>query len=505
MLFSACSSRHVSIGEDREVVLSKKSSDALYKYAKEDPRTMGGKSGFYPLPNHLDSLAARIILAQKATKSIQLQYYTYYSDTAGSLLMNELIKAADRGVKVDILIDDMEISELDDDIASLDSHKNINFYTFNPTNTRKSLHYVEIGLYANTLGKRMHNKAFIVDNSMAVFGGRNIGDSYFGLDEKTYFIDNDMLVVGEFVNRLTNEFEYYLASKFSVPFKNILKTDSLKMRVDNKAFDKRLEKKEFSDLEKAVLERKFIKSFLNHEISFYFSNAELYYDMPNKVETDEEDMQYHIQGKVDTKYIPKKSMYVVNPYFIPSPEMIAFIKDLRKKGVEIYVITNSLESTDTKSVYAYYSWYQAELLNLGVHLYETMPPALNDELKHQAYNSEKIKPKTALHAKTMIIDDKYFIIGSRNLDPRSRNLNTELVAIIENEELALFEKKVFDFITQKNNAYELSLECKKDKCEVAWKAEIDGKMKKFHNDADAGVWDSITIFFARLFPIEGLL
>ena len=506
LFFAGCGSKHLSISTDRKLNLSKESSPILYKYSKTNVSKQKGKSGFYPLPNHLDSLSARLILAKKATKSIKVQYFIFEADISGTLLMSALIDAADRGVKVDILIDDLLLNSSDNQLASVNAHKNITLRSFNPTNSRKAMHYVEIGIYTKTLGKRMHNKTFIVDNSMAVFGGRNIGNDYFGLDKKRYFIDDDILVVGNFVNILNNQFEQYFASKFSVDFENLAKADEHSMRKGLALVQEKLDSPEFKHFKKVLNDRAFNQQFLNAELDFYFANAELYFDMPNKVETEQNDRTHHIQGTFDDKYSPKKSLYIVNPYFIPSEEMVKKLQALRTKGVEIHIVTNSLESTDGKSVYAYYSKYQKELLKMGVHLYETFPSALKDELKNQAYNIHKIYPKTALHAKTMIIDGKYFVIGSKNLDPRSRNLNTELVAIIENKKLCTYEKTVFDYITKSNNAYKLSLECKDDKhCKVKWSGIIEGKEKTFFNHADASSWDKIRIFFARQFPIRELL
>ena len=508
LIFVGCSTKHTSVSEDREVHLSKKESNVLYEYAKDDIESHAPMSGYYPLENHLDSLSARVMLAKVATKSIKFQYFTFHGDESGSLLMHSVLEAADRGVKVEILIDDIGLNELDNIFASINNHPNIIFRTFNPTNARGPLHYVEIGLHSDTLGRRMHNKAFIVDNSMAVFGGRNIGDIYFGLDTKNYFVDNDILVAGPFVNELTNQFEHYFSSRFSVDYENIYKADIEELKEKRDIYEELLNSEEYKHFFDVVSKRSFVEKFRSKELPLYFAPATLYYDMPEKIATDSKDRTHHIKGSVDKKYTPEKSLVVVNPYFIPNEEMIKIFKELRDRGVEVSILTNSLESTDGKGVYAYYSEYQEELLKMGVKLFETHPYALKNELLAQAYNTEKVIPRAGLHAKTMIIDGKYFIIGSRNLDPRSRNLNTELIAVIENEELCKYEQKVFDYITTPQNAYNLTLECEeddKDDCNVFWHANIDGEDKVFDSDGDAGFWDKTKAFFARMFPVKELL
>ncbi|NOR54785.1 MAG: hypothetical protein GQ531_01110 [Sulfurovum sp.] len=501
-----CSSKHIEVKEDRSFSSPKKSSSVLYHYAKDNIAAQGTKSGYYPLENHLDSLSARIVLAYAATKSIKLQYFTFHSDPAGKLLGKALVDAADRGVKIEILIDDIALGDHDHSIAVANDHKNISIRVFNPTNARGALHNVEIGLNSDTLGRRMHNKSFIVDNSMAVFGGRNIGDIYFGLNKDDYFVDNDILVAGPLVNKLTYAFNLYFASKFSVDFMHIAKASVEELKKGKKKYAETLASPEFKHFKKVVLNRPFVDAFRKKKLALYFAKAELYYDGPNKIGTAPDDRTYHIKGKIDKKYMPKKSFVIVNPYFIPDDEMMAHFKTLRAQGVEISVLTNSLESTDGEWVYAYYSLKQEALLKMGVKLYEIYPSAFSEALKNQAYNLHKKTPRSTLHAKTMIIDGRYFVIGSRNLDPRSRNLNTEMVAVIESVELSKHEKKVFDILTEPEHAYELKLVCDgNDNCEVRWYAVIEGKEVVFDSDGDAGFIDKMFVFFSRILPVEDLL
>ena len=314
------------------------------------------------------------------------------------------------------------------------------------------------------------------------------------------------MVAGPFVNKLTYAFNLYFASKFSVDFVHIAKASVRELKKGRKRYSEAMETPEFKHFKKVVLSRPFVDAFRKKKLALYFAKAELYYDGPNKIGTASDDRTYHIKGKIDKKYMPKKSFVIVNPYFIPDDEMMTLFKILREQGVEISVLTNSLESTDGKWVYAYYALKQEALLKMGVKLYEIYPSAFSEALKNQAYNISKSAPDSALHAKTMIIDGKYFVIGSRNLDPRSRNLNTEMVATIQSVELSKHEKKVFDILTEPEHAYELKLVCDdNDECEVRWHAVIEGKEVIFNSDGDAGFTDKMLVFFSRMLPVEELL
>jgi len=501
LLMNGCAGKHPGIKEDRPLHLSKQSSPLLYTYAKDDILAHAPQSGFYPLEDHINSLAARLVLANHATKSIKVQYFTFSGDVAGTVLAKALIDAANRGVKVDILIDDIALSMHDDVVALINMHKNITFRVFNPTKARASLHYIEMGLRSGTVGRRMHNKAFIVDNSMAVYGGRNIGDIYFGTDAKHFFIDNDVLTAGPFVNQLNHEFEYYFTNKLSVDFEEIIKGDILtkvqvKLHLDNVT-----DNVHYESLKKALKESSFYKAFTAKKLPLYFADAELYYDMPQKITTKVSDHTYQLRSKVPKDVIAKKSFYMVSPYFIPNENMMKRIKELRDNGVDVAILTNSLESTDAISVYTYYADYQKKLLEMGVRLYEVHPDAYKEEVLHQSYNELKKMPRAGLHAKTIVIDDSLFVIGSTNMDPRSRNLNTELVSIIKSNKLNAHEKAVFKDMTSLKNAYTLELEYDENhQSKVIWKALINGKEEKFYNDGNAGLWLKIKKGVTRIIP-----
>ena len=505
-LLTGCGGKHIGIKEDRPIHKSIASADTLYEYCAEDVAAHAPQSGFYPLENHIDSLAARLMLAKAAKHRITVQYFTFYADDVGTILTKALVDAADRGVQVDILIDDIELSDEDGLTAMVNAHPNVTLRVFNPTNSRGNLHYAEMGLNTDTVGRRMHNKSFTADNSMAVYGGRNIGDMYFALDEDKFFIDNDMLTVGPLVNEITNEFDIYFSNAYSVDFSYIEKADKAYRTTLDAKFEALKKDKGAQALRAALEHREITKAFKAKNIPLYFGDAVLLYDMPEKIITDVDDMSTHIEGKIPQKIHATKRFYMVSPYFIPNEKMLTRIQKMLDKGVDVAILTNSLESSDSTAVYAYYSRSQKHLLEMGVRLYEIYPNAFADAILEQEYNTLHDMPTAMLHAKTIVIDDKFFVIGSVNMDPRSRQLNTELVSIINSPELNAHEAEVFERMTAPENAYELSLEYNDDNSsKVVWKATIDGEKKKFYNDGDSSTWLHIKKSISLWFPLEDLL
>jgi putative cardiolipin synthase len=505
LFLSGCGAKHAGIKDNRPLSLSTESSASLYEYCADDVAARSPDTGFYPLESPLDSLTARILLAQSAKHRITVQYFTFHGDRAGSILAKALIEAAARGVQVDVLIDDIALAYDDVSIAVFNNYDNITVRVFNPTNSRRALHYVEMGLYSDTVGRRMHNKSFTADNSMSVFGGRNIGDVYFGLDRENYFIDNDMLAVGPLVNQISNQFDYYFSNAYSVDFDLVAKTDK-NDEEDWRAFEKLTQSKEFLLLKEAAQQSAFSEKFRAKQLPLYFGFAELFYDMPEKVSTDIADTKSHLKSKIPQQSWATKRFYMASPYFIPSEKMMQRFETMVERGVDVAILTNSLESSDQTTVYAYYAQMQQQLLEMGVRLFEIHPSAFEKELLNQSYNLPKSTPKPALHAKTIVIDDDIFAIGSANMDPRSRNLNTEMVAIIQNKDLNTYEAGVFQEMIAPENAYELSLVSDENEhVRIVWKATLQGEEKQFYNDGNASWWLRVKKSLSLWFPVRDLL
>jgi putative cardiolipin synthase len=315
-----------------------------------------------------------------------------------------------------------------------------------------------------------------------------------------------MLTVGPLVNEITNEFDIYFSNAYSVDFDYIEKSDkNYRVALDAK-FDALRKDTGAEALHNALKNRKITKQFNAKQLPLYFGDAVLLYDMPQKVTTDVNDTSTHIQSMIPQEIRATERFYMVSPYFIPNEKMLVRLQKMLDKGIDVAVLTNSLESSDSAAVYAYYSLSQKKLLKMGVRLYEIHPYAFSDAVLNQEYNTLKDMPTAMLHAKTIVIDDDFFVIGSVNMDPRSRELNTELVSIIKSPELNAHEAKVFERMIAPENAYELGLEYNEDNSsKVVWKATINGEKKKFYNDGDSSTWLHIKKNLSLWFPVEDLL
>jgi putative cardiolipin synthase len=518
ILFGGCAGKHINTTEGTVVVHDyKKASDSLYFLAKDDVASHAPKSGFYPLHHNLDAFMARVILIENAKKSLDLQYFIYAEDEVAYALTQLLVEAADRGVKVRILIDDLLKKDSDVKLEALTQHPNIEIKLFNPTSARKSMGWLQMAFNVDTLGRRMHNKLLVADNSAAVIGGRNIEDIYFAADKKNIFIDNDVLAIGPIAAEASNEFETYWRSKISVNIKELISQDSTEdYEILRKGLFKSVNTLRHNEYVNEAAERDFYKQIHAHELPLYYGDAHIYFDIPTKITTSEEDTSTHLSAQIRPLFSTiDKSLKIINPYFIPNESMMKTIAKLRSRGVEIYIVTNSLATNDGIPVYSAYSRYQKELLELGVHLYELNPHSFEYIYKNQKYRRGSI-PRSSLHAKSMILDDEIFLVGSMNLDPRSIKLNTEILSVIHSKELAEIESQVFDKIRKPQNVFTLSIEKKElekfgattmpgDPRQVVWSTEKDGKIVKYYDDGNAGFWRRLGSIFSRMIPMDKYL
>ena len=457
---TACSQKNLNeIQYDKPISYTKTPKTkniSLLKPLKTD-KGLSGKSAFYSLGYPSDALAARLYLIDHATTSLDVQYYIYKDDSIGNLISVHLVKAAERGVKVRILLDDINTVGKDAKLSDLAVHPNIELRLFNPNMLRDSLHNLALLFNINTLGKRMHNKSLIADGSAAIIGGRNIGDDYYIVDAETLFLDYDALIIGKVVPEISRSFDIYWNSEEAKPADEVLKQPHNAASYEEvKAYLlSELKLFEKSALHKTIINSKFNQKRLHNKLIMTVAeSAEFYYDPPNKVSRDENKNKHNIsqQIKSDIKNI-KKQAIVISPYFIPSDALMQEFKILRARDVEVIVVTNSLSSTDVFPVYGGYKDYIEPLLKMGVKIYELK----GDSLKKLAKKKKKQNPpKVSLHTKMIILDDDELDIGSANLDPRSNKLNTELVMLIQSKKLVKEQLAEVDEILSLKYFYQLS-------------------------------------------------
>ncbi|MFY8275437.1 phospholipase D family protein [Pseudoalteromonas sp. SSDWG2] len=389
-------------------------------------------SGFYPLADGLDAFAARIALVETAQSSIDIQYYLFHRQQSTLLLSAYLLKAADRGVRVRILLDDMSQAESEKDLSALALHDNIDVRLFNPLNHR-NLRFLSFITDYSRVSRRMHNKSFIVDSKVFITGGRNIGNAYFSGEDHAQFVDLDILSVGPIVEKASHAFDLYWNHPLAVNVKELyVRADPQHFATIRESFAKVVSEQYGSDSPyvQRLKSSNIVKNLQKGRLNLDWAKGYLYVDDPNKLLTSSEDTSTHMAPKMLAAMgAPKQRAVIVSPYFIPREPGVALIRSWINSGVDVTVLTNSLAATDVPVVHAGYANYRQELVAMGVKLWELKPDFA------QQGNKSKITDLTgssnaSLHAKTMAFDDDRIFIGSLNLDPRSFNLNTELGVVL---------------------------------------------------------------------------
>ncbi len=469
----------------------------------DDMAARPGQSGFFPLNNGLDAFVARAVLAQVAQRSIDTQYYMIHNDVVGSLFVNQLYKAAERGVRVRLIVDDIDQEGRDIETAVLDSHPNIEVRIFNPfsRNTGRTLQYVT-GFNKQT--RRAHNKSFTVDNQATILGGRNIGDEYFKADPELEFVDMDVLSVGPVARGVSVSFDQYWNSPLSYPVTVLLEKPFLPAEIEQrkKVFDDFISQQTDSEYLRHLRDSD-LAQLMNHGgLVYHWGIGEVVADDPEKLTHDFKETQYHLATALKPRFAAaKKELIISSPYFVPDKSGMAFFKQLRARGVRVRVLTNSLSSTDVSLVHAGYARYRKALLRMGVELYE-MNKNFSREEHDEAKKGGLGRSKASLHAKFFIMDRKTVFIGSLNLDARSVIQNTEIGVIFDSSVMAAQAADSFEQNTDKA-AFRLELKTKADGSEqIFWHGRVDGKPQTLDVDPYTGFWKRVGIGFMQLLPIE---
>lgn len=450
------------------------------------------KNGFHLLKTGGDALAARLAVIQLARETLDLQYYVLQGDLTGKLIIEEMLRAADRGVRIRVLLDDLDFGRAKEVVCILNIHDNISFRIFNPASTRRQRLLFRVSKWSRTLErytKRMHNKALIADGKLGVVGGRNLGDEYFDAAEEFAFSDLDVMLMGPVMKQLNSCFDEYWDSKPSLDLKQIGCDDisqktymvhriALRAFYDDVAHMKVISKRKPED---------YITAICNDELPRIWAEAEFAADAPEKVLKPIEQADSPPMRKLESLMMAaKREVVVVSPYMIPAEEGMQVLQSLHERGVSVRALTNSLASTDISAVHAVYSRYRPEMLQYGAELYELKP--IPGKRTRSNLFRRKAASRSSLHAKVYVIDREYTVIGSMNFDPRSRLRNTEVLVAIRSEEMAAQVLKMFDDITAPATSYRVQLDAQG---KMEWLSEKDGKAQRFHHDPSPGMFRRI--------------
>ncbi|NYT65100.1 phospholipase D family protein [Alcaligenaceae bacterium] len=458
-----------------------------------------GKTGIYMLDDPYDAFAARMVLAQMAEKTLDIQYYIWRKDLTGTLLFEALHEAADRGVRVRLLLDDNNTSNLDDILAALNAHPNIEVRLFNPfvRRTHRWLTYLTDFSRAN---RRMHNKSFTADNQATIMGGRNIGDEYFGAAQEVQFADLDVLALGPVVDEVSKDFDRYWASNSSYPAQLLLpKVEAYTVETLDAAASS-IERDPAADAYTNTLRRSsLIHQLQNASLPLVWTSAQLASDDPAKGLG-----KAGPKGLLSDEFVriigtPRNSVDLVSPYFVPTAAGVDAFAEIANNGVRVKILTNSLEATDVAAVHAGYAKRRKALLEAGIKLYETRRTT---SLPKKSWAASHFgSSASSLHAKTFAVDDTRVFVGSFNFDPRSVMLNTESGLIIESPVIAKQIDTAFK-VGIPANAYEVRLS---DTGQLYWLEQVDGKTLRHDTEPGTSLMQRAVIEVIAILPIEWLL
>lgn len=468
------------------------------------PPPPAAASGFRLLADGLDAFVARAFVAREARRSLDLQYYLISADDTGRLLAAEVLAAADRGVQVRILLDDLYTARADRAIARFDSHPRIEVRLFNPwTRWRGSLgRGFGFLLAPGRLNRRMHNKLFAADGRVAIVGGRNIGDEYFDRESRMNFRDLDVLATGPAAAQAGASFERYWHSRWAVPVAKLRGHASPPAGLDALRAALAAHRLSLRDsgfvraLEDSALARKFAAG----DLALEPGAAQLIADSPSKIEGGGSGGEGLVDRLRRRAPLARQELLISSPYFVPRERGVQELADLVRAGVTVSVLTNSLAATDVGIVHGSYARHRAALLRGGVRLHELRPtsPLARRRFERRRFGSENV----SLHAKYLVIDRHTLFIGSLNLDPRSIERNTEVGLLIESAALARRAAALFEVASSRAFSYSVALRDgpagRSDA--LLWAGEgTDGELRYDH-DPGTTWWRRQLVRFAGLLP-----
>ena len=399
-----------------------------------------------PLADGPTALAAWRTSIQGAKRSIELKTFILRPDDTGMMIAGDLIQAADRGVRVRLLVDDLFHHFKGNDVGFLNAHENIELKIFNPLNRMLPGPISFLASY-DRVNPRMHSKALIVDGKTAIVGGRNIASEYFRRNRKAYFLDFELLVTGKSVPELSHAFEEYWSDRYAIHYGKLPDAKSSRLPDGKPPETREVVSRRATDLS--------VQNFARaSRPPVFVATGYVVFDPVSKMRAHPVVRDYVVGQRVFGAVAKaRKSVLIVTPYFIPEKYLAELLLLLSRKGIKVEVLTNSLASTNHPSTHAGYLRSRARLLRGGVKIYE-----YRSHVRHQYSNgAETLSPKTTLHGKVILIDGETTIVGSLNLDPRSVRTNSELVFVAKSSELASWVRRRLEKLI-KEQAYSLSLD-----------------------------------------------
>ena len=457
-----------------------------------------GLSGFSLVEYGENGFLARLAMIDLAEKALDAQYYIWSADTTGRILANRLIRAADRGVRVRILIDDnYQTADKDFLLAGLDGHPNIEVRLFNPITNR---FWRTLSFFADfrRVNHRMHNKLLVMDNAVGIVGGRNIGDVYFGVQKDHNYRDMDVLTTGPIVRELSGSFDMFWNSDFAIPVGATVR--ELPSQEERQAMLKRQEEnisaagypypiyQNVDDVRARLVQ---IRD------NFTWAPGHVFVELPDRAETGAEIGVIHHALSQRVSEV-EREILIESPYFVLPNRVIERVGQLTAKGIKVRAMTNSAAGSDVIAAQAGYANTRVKLLKAGLELYELRP---DTDMKRR-WSVLSFKSRAAMHNKFIVFDRKSVFIGSFNLDPRSSTLNTEIGVMIDSPDIASQAAKIMDEGVLPGSAYHVTLD---NDGMLVWTAENNGEIVKYDADPETNIWERLLLDFFGMLPIEDQL
>jgi putative cardiolipin synthase len=471
-------------------------ASAVVRLTREHP----GLSGIVPLREGYDAFAARVLLADHAEQTLDVQYYIWHDDISGTLLLDALRRAADRGVRVRLLLDDNNTTELDEILAALDAHPSVEVRLFNPFHRRRARWLDYLTDFAR-LNRRMHNKSFTADDHVTIVGGRNVGDEYFGAGHDVLFVDLDVLAIGPVVSDVSSDFDRYWHSQSAWPAHRVIPPASAASIAGvTAAAALKVSSPDAATFVNAVERAPFVRDLVEGRLSFDWAPTLMLSDDPAKGLG---------HAPKDSLLWPRlralmgaaaSELHLISAYLVPGATGSDELAALAKRGVKVSVLTNSLEATDVAAVHAGYAKYRKPMLERGVTLFE-MKRASSSPRSRRALVGGSGSSRSSLHAKTFAIDRARIYVGSFNFDPRSARLNTELGFLIDSPALA---RQLAETFTEgiPERSYRVRLD---EGARLEWTESRDGRDVVYDREPGTGVGLRLAVAALAVLPIEWLL
>jgi cardiolipin synthase C len=450
-------------------------------------------SGIRLLTSGEEALADLIALADHAERTLDIQYYIIHQDDSARILLHHLRLAADRGVRVRVLVDDLNTAGEDRRFLHLGEHANLEVRVFNPfpggrfaTWTR----FVASATDIRRINHRMHNKLFVADNALAITGGRNIGDEYFTRDPRSNFIDLDVIAAGAIVPELSASFDAFWNSKYAYPIASVASA------VDAEPASS----VPIAESGPAAASNWLAAELESGSVQLTWVPATVLADRPAKIasETSPEEEETIANNLSALMLSAKQELLVISPYFVPGKEGVQMFTKLVDQGVHIRILTNSLASTDSPLVHTGYARYRVGLLKLGIELSEVRPKLGQKRVRFHPFRSSN----ASLHAKALVIDQRTVFIGSMNMDARSAHTNSELGLVMRSGEIARQVTSLLDDISA-DGSYKLQLVDHSNKIE--WSSGETGSEKTWYTDPETTRLQRFTLKVLAPFAPEELL